>query len=592
MGKKGDKKTDKSEDKVKAEDENDTEPAVDKTDTKEVEDAEDDAPGSYRAEEVRHEPFAQKIFSLISNQQAANGLRHNDHLRYRQYCSRRLRRLRSALRFTCGSKRFKAVPFPANFEDARYLQIPLMCAERSWAYGVQLKADNAAAAQMNARWRHHSISRLAKAVKWAQFLESVCKVHGDNRTQLEAEAYESFMSGTYLVEKEEWSEASAKLTRCRKVCEHLSLASEQAEAAIFKGKVQELVPLIRECRFNLGMGYDDTDEGVPKASSAPGQAVSDMNYRGHCLAIPSEKVNMKLARCLRLIDSIEKPDGSSVNEKVNDTYGELSAEFRETLTEIHSDMIAAGADGQNVEWHMLEAFARELSLIMNVERNSVLLWNTLLKLDAIQDIAGSDARKICKPEEGVRYCDLLRDDVNNLKELPESTDAVAELLNSYTALVLNCRCFFLALCYVSVGKVLEAAALLDMLQSRIEEFALISTGPFSRLQPLFARLQDELPKKVAQWRFRGLARLSKEKATTTQDLKTQKLEEFTSWAVFPPRVREIPCKPLVFDLAFSCIEAPDFDELLPKNRDDQKGLFGRMASGIGGRLGVFMGRGK
>merc|ERR1712032_1797961 len=99
----------------------------------------------------------------------------------------------------------------------------------------------------------------------------------------------------------------------------------------------------------------------------------------------------------------------------------------------------------------------------------VLLWNHLVKLDGLEEISSSDARKVCRPEEGMRYCDLLKEDLGSLRELPETSNSISETLMAYVTVVANCRCFFLALCYSSVGKTLEAAALMDMLHSRVED---------------------------------------------------------------------------------------------------------------------------
>merc|ERR1739848_513324 len=188
-----------------------------------------------------------------------------------------------------------------------YLEIPLVNAERAWAYGVQLKADNATASAVNPQWRLHSIRRFAKAAKWARFLESVCKVHADARTQLEAEAYAAFMSGTLLCEKEQWSEALPKLKRCIKVCEHLSLASEQAEAMMFRQQAQDLAPAIRECKYNLGTDFeDDEEERAEPAVSTPvaSKELSELSYRGHSLVVQSEKVKGQLTKCMQSIGAV------------------------------------------------------------------------------------------------------------------------------------------------------------------------------------------------------------------------------------------------------------------------------------------------
>jgi len=281
---------------------------------------------------------------------------------------------------------------------------------------------------------------------------------------------------------------------------------------------------------------------------------------------------------------------------VIEKYGELSAEFGETLKDIHADMINAGdskdgAEGSSLsesEWRLLEAFVRELSICMNVERNLVLLWNHLTKLDGLQEMGSAEARKTCRPEEGMRYCDLLKEDLESLLELPETSDSISESLSAYIEVALNCRCFFLALCHSLTGKLLESAALLDMLGSRSQKLGQALEEPLGRLHPFFDRVVEGMPTRVAAWRCRALASLCG-KAPKSKD------QETDDGATFPPRVRDIPCKPLLFDLAFPCIEAPNIEELMPKSKSggaggEQKGLLGKVAGGIGSRLGSLWGR--
>merc|ERR1719261_794973 len=161
------------------------------------------------------------------------------------------------------------------------------------------------------------------------------------------------------------------------------------------------------------------------------------------------------------------------------------------------------------EWRLLEAFARELNMCMNVERNLVLLWNHLLKLDGLEEISSHKARTKCKPEEGMRYCDLLKEDLESLLELPETSTSISQTLAAYITVALNCRCFFLALCHSLTGKTLESAALFDMLRQRLEDAVLGAAldEPLGRLHPLFERVVKTMPNRVAQWRCRGLAAL-------------------------------------------------------------------------------------
>ena len=65
--------------------------------------------------------FNVEILSLIKGAQAQHGLRHGNYQRYREYCSRRLQRLRKVLKFKMGDKR-RVTPKKVteySFTDAR-----------------------------------------------------------------------------------------------------------------------------------------------------------------------------------------------------------------------------------------------------------------------------------------------------------------------------------------------------------------------------------------------------------------------------------------------------------------------------------------
>jgi signal recognition particle subunit SRP68 len=470
---------------------------------------------------------------------------------------------------------------------------------------VQFKADNANSQTYQARWRLHSARRFAKAAYWAEFLEKQCTVHADQRTQREAEAYTAFMMGTVLLEKESWAEALDKLQRCKKVCEQLALASDPAEAKLFKDHIQELVPAIRECKYKSGKRdmQEDGDEDLGPISRSGG--LEGLEYRGHGLASPSDKIKEKLTKCLQLAKDTKVSDDQQ-SAAVIEKYGEVVADFSDLLNDIHADMITS-KDLSEDEWRLIEAFAREMSICLNIERNLVLLWNHLVKLESIVDISSQEARKTCRPEEGMRFCDLLKEDLENLRDLPKTSSGISDTLTKYQDVAKNCRCLFLALCQILLNKPLESAALFEHLHNREEcEVGEVLEEPLDRLHARFEQIAENLPNRVTQWRCRGLAQLcGKQNAKA----KEQDTKDSAAAASFPPRVKDIPCKPLLFDLAFPCIEPPDFDErnahlptqeLLPKNRasqggaDGQKGpgILGRVAGGIGSRLGGLWGRGQ
>ena len=80
-----------------------------------------------------------------------------------------------------------------NLKEEKHLMIPLMTAERAWAYAMQLKFE------MNTepRKKYHMINRLRKAQKESGKLkELVMSAEQCNaRAKLESQAYHAWISG-------------------------------------------------------------------------------------------------------------------------------------------------------------------------------------------------------------------------------------------------------------------------------------------------------------------------------------------------------------------------------------------------------------
>merc|ERR550514_1093166 len=151
------------------------EPPEEKAEEAKEEEEEEQENNEGEEEEVKapptHDPFPLPILQIVTTAQAQNGLRHNDHHRYRQYCYRRLQRIRKALKFHHGRGRYKSAPLPEFYVDPKFLYIPLVAAERAWAFGMQIKSDNATSSHVSARSRAHAMRRFGKAVKQAAELQ-------------------------------------------------------------------------------------------------------------------------------------------------------------------------------------------------------------------------------------------------------------------------------------------------------------------------------------------------------------------------------------------------------------------------------------
>lgn len=115
------------------------------------------------------------------------------------YCTRRLRRIRKSLGFTQGHRHryHKRELKKESITEVRFLYLPLVCAERAWALGMELKQES----HTEPRKRFHLLRRLNKAAKYANELLHLSEGCGrcDARTRLEAEVCMSVWSCAYYM---------------------------------------------------------------------------------------------------------------------------------------------------------------------------------------------------------------------------------------------------------------------------------------------------------------------------------------------------------------------------------------------------------
>jgi signal recognition particle subunit SRP68 len=144
------------------------------------------------------------ILELITESQTQNGLNTGNYMRYRQYCSRRLHRLRVGLGCTHGKKKYLVKEIEVSeMDDERYLMIPLLKSERAWAYATQIKSEG-----IDRRpEKKHFKKRLNKALHWSEELFNLSKQKADDRTIFEAQAYLGWIKGLVLLESEKWEES-------------------------------------------------------------------------------------------------------------------------------------------------------------------------------------------------------------------------------------------------------------------------------------------------------------------------------------------------------------------------------------------------
>ncbi len=164
------------------------------------------------------------IHKIVSSLQSENGLKHNDHLHYRAYLTRKLQRIRSSLGLKYGKgKLFEYQEITTemilkgigkeekNGKDQQekqttekvesgYLLIPLLLAERAWSHGNIQKDSYSKTGK--SKLHHGEIKSYHKAIKWAKKLEELCQVVCDEHTILESKAYTHWLIGQEMLERD------------------------------------------------------------------------------------------------------------------------------------------------------------------------------------------------------------------------------------------------------------------------------------------------------------------------------------------------------------------------------------------------------
>lgn len=252
------------------------------------------------------------LLSTLHTAQAAHGLRRNvpDYQRYRRFCAEKLRRLRRRLRFTYGKKRFTWHELtPRVCKNERYLVVALVNAERCWAHHMDLVREHDRVKDENARVKFHALARLRKAAAWATQLRELCVVRADERTLLEATAYESWMTGLLARETGQWVEAGTRLQRAVDVYEGLAKVGESAVRAMAKGRAEDVAPLVAYCAYRGGVEVHTLRTGsgvadyVASAQRAEAQqAVVELDDGRKCSVDPALVVQCRF-RALESADS-------------------------------------------------------------------------------------------------------------------------------------------------------------------------------------------------------------------------------------------------------------------------------------------------
>jgi len=555
--------------------------------------------------------FSLKVLSLIREAQQKHGLRHSDYQRYRNYCSRRLRRLRKAVGLVQGEKKkfHKKDVTEEIIAEEKHLQIPLVTAERAWAYYMQLKFES----NSDPRKKFHMMNRLRKANKYSEQLDLICRNSDkvDARTKLETQAYHHWISGTLHTELgSNWAEAKNQLTAAKQIYESLSLAVGEEEGSLFKQKIEEITPSLRYCAYNIGdasvaslsdlrTGGSEGLEGlIQEARKQQAATLQDVDWRGRKMAVKHEKVRLFMLSYQESGNELSRAKDNNAKVAI---YEALLLDCKDALQVLRDELLLdpefrsrqQATEGKVGSQHFLYTYLQYI-------RNTTTVSRDLVRIDAMTaQLEGREkqveGKKSAKPQDVVRMYENIIQCLSDVTSLPglENDDDLASNNESKMTFYKAFRSYYVAQAYINAQKWPEAMA---VFQRTTQHSAKARRDP--NLGASMKTQLAELERSIEGRQFVAHANSILETETITDQVATldlgkkkplvDRLDQYfedpdlikgkPNLVNFPPEFSPIPCKPLFYDLALYHLEMPSLEEKLASSASGgggaAKGWFG------------------
>ena len=453
-----------------------------------------------------------EVLKIIKESQLQHGLRHSDYQRYRSYCSRRLKRIRKTLHFTCGNmRRYQKRDITADdLTDSKYLLIPSFQAERAWSYAMQLKQE----ANTEPRKKFHLLSRMRKAIKNAQELEKLSQLNKcDARTKLEVQGYCSVLSGQFYFEKQEWDKSLNFFSVAKTIYEKLSsaLAGDDSQT-FYVQRVEEIVPNIRYCKYNLGdesakkelidmklQGFElseNIDSLISQAKEKQSITFSEVQWRNKTvLQVKNEKVRLFLLK----VQEYEKQIESSANVDVKvSIYENILKESVDTIQLVRDELkldplfqtiqrgVTLQPEDKPSNLLLLFSYLTSTRINKTIERNLLMLesYKSVLRKqgkDASatktttpttnQEDESGKSLKSAKPQDIVRLYDIIIQNHRDMANLPGlSNDKQFSAETEFLVLFYKAqRAFYICLFYLTNKKYKEAIGFSFKVESYLKQ---------------------------------------------------------------------------------------------------------------------------
>ncbi|KAF7265209.1 signal recognition particle 68 [Rhynchophorus ferrugineus] len=513
--------------------------------------------------------FTLKVLTLIKESQQQHGLRHGDYQRYRGYCSRRLSRLRKVLKIPQGDRRhFKKRDVTESHinnpkADERYLHIPLILAERCWAYAMQLRQE----ANTEPRKKFHLIQKLRKACIYALQLDELCKQERcDARTCLEAQAYVAWIHGSLQFELQLWLKATENFKKAQVIYEKIASTLNDDDQLPYKQRLEEIAPSLRYCAYNIGddkavdllelrsQGVLETFDALVSQSKEETAAIlHEITWFDLKIPVRIERVRLFLLSIEGLNESLGNAEDNQAKIKILEN---LFIDLRDVISLTRE---SARSEKQDL---LLLAYLLSIRIEKTSQRNLLLIQQTRKSQDCVRllDINIQQTHELSQND--------------SIKENSASKKYFEDQLKAYKSL----RMYYLAKTHASAKRWKEAAVLydasgrvtkelnIDHYQSELKQFLKTIVENYeieittAQANFVLENQEDQTVPTVPQKIFKSKKPLIERLDEFREE--PQLLTKNPNLVSLPPNMNPIPAKPLFYDLALNLVQFPDLSDKL------------------------------
>merc|ERR1712223_971815 len=482
--------------------------------------------------------------------------------------------------------------------EAKHLQVPLMNAERAWAYAMQLKFEM----NTDSRKKFHMINRLRKAKVHADALEQLCinSTVVDARSKLETQAYAYWITGTLHFEMTNWAESLKTLNLAKAIYEKLGSTLNEEEAASYQARIDEIAPSLRYCAYNIGdasakqdllamrggqHGLTDLDDLINQTREEQAATLQEVEWRGRKLPVKQEKIRIFLLREQEFTET--EVQGKSYPDQLS-AYESLLMDCKDALQTLRDDLIEdptfrnrqQASEGPVAPVHFLYTYLTFMKCTKTIDRNYAMIEEMKSYINGEKEL--EKGKKPIKPQDLVRLYETVMQNYNDIPKLAGLEEGLA-LKQEMEAKVVYCKalkCYYIALTYLNGQKWPEARALFQRATSyanKAKNDKIVPDGMRQKMQDLMQLIESK------QFMAHANSILEAEEAADSSARKDSKvdtskgdvplvdrLDEYyedpnltsgkPNLYPFPPSFQPIPCKPLFFDLAREHVEFPDLEK--------------------------------